>query len=116
MRTMRTMRTMAGDVAEVDGDAHRNHGVARMLDRPACEMVASGSTQPHAPDYPNHTTGTDLDFLRNKPLEATIEAVPPAVANNALGRRSNRFGYEIEATRHERDEKCPRSARAICSP
>ena len=77
--------------------------VARMLDRPACEMVASGSTQPHAPDYPNHTTGTDLDFLRNKPLEA----VPPAVANNALGRRSNRFGYEIEATRHELDEKMP---------
>jgi RNA repair, ligase-Pnkp-associating, region of Hen1 len=78
-----------------------------MLDYPACEMVASGSRQPHAADYPNHAPGTDLGCQRNKPLEATIEAVPPAVANSALGRCSNRFGYEIEATRHELDEKLP---------
>jgi hypothetical protein len=71
-----------------------------MLDYSASEMVASGSSQPHAPDYPNDTPGTDLGFVRNKPLEATTEQYPPAVANSALGHSSNRFGYEIEATRH----------------
>jgi hypothetical protein len=47
-----------------------------MLDYPASEMVPSGSSQPHAPDYPNDTPGTDLGFVRNKPLEVTTEAVP----------------------------------------
>jgi hypothetical protein len=53
--------------AEVDPDTYRNHGVAGILDSAANEMVASGSTQRHAPDYPNHTPGADPGVLQNKP-------------------------------------------------
>jgi hypothetical protein len=82
-------------------------GVAGMLDYPVREMIASGSSQPHAPDDPNHTpAGTDPGFLPHKPLKAKDRGgTPAAVANKSDGRCSTRFGYEIEATPHELDKK-----------
>src|SRR5262245_22085859 len=43
-----------------------------MLDYPTHEMVASGSRQPHAPDYPNPIPGTELNFPRITRLEREV--------------------------------------------
>ena len=76
----------------------------RMLDYPACEMVASGPSRTHAPDYPSHTPGT-------------ISASRGTSHSRRQSRRSFRGGETCsralfeplwirdQATRHELDEK-----------